>query len=63
LAFSKHSPPEHQEYYTDDRITCEDFVENILRHGMGLHGIRHDGIELPKNEFDRIIKVAATHVA
>jgi len=63
LAFRKHSPPEHHEYYTDDPITCEDFVENVLRHGMGLHGIRRDGIDLPQNEFDRIVKIAASAVA
>ena len=63
LRFRKHSPPEHHQYYTDDPIACEEFVENLLEHGMGIHAIRHDGSELPKAEFDRVVKVAAAAVA
>lgn len=59
----KHSSPARYEYFTDDPVACEEFVENLLEHGMGIHTIRHDGGELPKNEFDRIVKVAASAVA
>jgi hypothetical protein len=30
---------------------------------MGIHSIRHDGAELPRPEFDRIIKLAAGAIA
>ena len=63
LHFRKHSPPEHHQYFTDDPVACEEFVQAVLEHGMGLHAIRHDGADLPKAEFDRIVKVAAGEVA
>jgi hypothetical protein len=63
LRFRKHSPPEHHEYYTDDPVACEEFVQSLLEHGMGLHAIRHEGTYLPKLDFDRIVKVAAAQVA
>lgn len=63
LHFRKHSPPEHHFYYTDDPVACEEFVQGLLEHGMGLHGIKHEGTELPKVDFDRIVKIAASEVA
>ena len=30
---------------------------------MGLHAIKHQGVDVPKVEFDRIVKVAAGEVA
>lgn len=63
LRFRKHSPPDHQFYSTDDPIACEEFVQHLLEEGMGLHGIRHDGAEMPKADFDRIVKVAAAAIA
>jgi hypothetical protein len=63
LCFRKHSPPEHQFYYTDDPVACEDFVQELLERGMGVHAIRHEGLELPRPESDRIIKVAASGLA
>ena len=63
LCFRKHHPPEHHQYFTDDPVACEDFVQGLLEHGMGLHGITRDGVELPKVDFDRIVKIAAAEVA
>lgn len=60
LCFRRHSPPEHHFYYTDDPVACEEFVQELLERGMGLHAIKHQGVELPPHEFDRIVKVAAT---
>jgi hypothetical protein len=62
LHFRKHHPPEHHQYYTDDPVTCEEFVQGLLEHGMGLHAIKRDGVDLPKAEFDRIVKIAASEV-
>jgi hypothetical protein len=63
LQFRKHSPPAHHEYFTDDPVECEAFVQNLLENGMGLHAIRHDGAELPTVDFDRIVKIAAAQIA
>jgi hypothetical protein len=63
LQFRKHSPPEHHVFYTDDPLTCEGFVQELLEKGMGIHAIRHDGAELPRPEFDRFVKVAASAAA
>lgn len=63
VRFRKHSPPDHHQYFTDDPVACEEFVQNLLEHGMGIHAIRRDGTALPKPEFDRLIKVAAAAVA
>jgi len=63
LQFRKHSPPEHHQYFTDDPVAVEEFVQGLLEHGMGLHAIKHDGVDLPKPEFDRIVKIAAAEVA
>jgi hypothetical protein len=63
LHFRKHSPPEHHQYFTDDPVACEEFVQSLLERGMGLHAIKYDGADLPKGDFDRIVKVAAAEVA
>jgi hypothetical protein len=63
LRFRKHSPPEHHHYFTDDPVACEEFVGELLEKGMGLHAIRHDGVDVSKSEFDRIVKLAAGNLA
>ncbi len=63
LQFRKHSPPEHHHYFTDDAVEVETFVAELLARGMGLHAIRREGGDLPKPEFDRIVKIAASEVA
>ena len=63
LSFRKHSPPEHHQYFTDDPVTCSEFVQELLERGMGLHAILHDGVALPKADFDRLVKLAAAEVA
>lgn len=63
MQFRKHHPPEHHQYYTDDPVACEEFIQELLQRGMGLHAIRRDGADLPGPEFDRMVKVAAAEVA
>lgn len=63
LQFRRHHPPQRQQYFTDDPVACEEFIGGLLERGMGLHAIRHDGAELPRVEFDRIVKVAASEAA
>lgn len=63
LQFRKHSPPRHHEFYADDVVECEEFIQELLARGMGLHAIKHDGADVPQVEFDRIVKIAASEVA
>jgi hypothetical protein len=63
LHFRLHSPPEHHHYFTDDPVAMEEFLQDLLQHGMGIHAIKHDGADLPKAEFDRVVKIAASEVA
>ena len=59
----KHSPPAHEFYYTDDPLACEQFLQDLLEQGMGLHAIKHEGADLPRVDFDRMVKVAAGAIA
>jgi hypothetical protein len=63
LHFRKHSPPEHHQYFTDDPVACEEFVQELLELGVAIKAIKHEGLELPKHEFDRFIKTAAGMMA
>jgi hypothetical protein len=62
LQFRKQSPPEHHQYFADDVVTVESFVQDLLAHGMGLHAIKHEGADVPAVEFNRIVKIAASEV-
>lgn len=57
----KHNPITH--FSTDDPITCQEFVEELLERKFPICAIKHDGLDLPKHEFDRIVKTAAGMLA
>jgi len=59
--FRRHAQPNH--YSTDDPVACEEFVEELLERGFAIRAIKHEGLELPKNEFDRVVKTAAGMLA
>ncbi len=63
LHFRRHTPPERLVYFTDDPVAVEEFVENLLEHRMALLAIKHEGVDLPKLEFDRLVKLAAARAA
>ncbi len=50
-------------YSTDDPVACEEFVQELLERGVTIKAIKHEGLELPKPEFDRLIKTAAGMMA
>lgn len=58
VPFAKQAQPHH--YSTDDPVTCEEFTEELLERGFPIHAIKHEGVNLPKHEFDRIVKTAAS---
>lgn len=61
MKFRKHAQSNH--FATDDPVACEEFVQELLERGCGIRAIKHEGMELPKVEFDRIVKTAAGMLA
>jgi hypothetical protein len=59
--FRKHTQPDH--YSTDDPVACEEFVGELLERGIALRAIKHEGVDLPKPEFDHVVKTAAGMLA
>jgi len=59
--FKKHAQTNH--YSTDDPVACEEFVEELLERGFAIRAIKHEGLELSKKDFDRIVKTAAGMLA
>jgi hypothetical protein len=59
--FKKH--PQTHHFSSDDPITCEEFVEELLEHGFKIQAIKHEGLNLPKADFDKLVKTAAGMLA
>ena len=53
----EHAPTTH--YGTDDPVACEEFLNELLDRGYRIRGIKHDGVDLPASDFDRMMKTAA----
>ncbi len=51
------------QYSTDDPITCEEFLAELLGLGFGIRAIKHEGLDLPRHEFDKLVKTAASMLA
>jgi hypothetical protein len=61
VPFKKHAQTHH--YSSDDPVTCEEFVEELLERGFRIQAIKHEGLDLPKHDFDKMIKTAAGMLA
>lgn len=48
---------------TDDPVTCESILADLLERGFRIHRIAHEGVELSTGEADRMLQVAAGIVA
>jgi hypothetical protein len=59
--FRRHTETGH--HSTDDPVACEEFVEELLERGFAIRAIKHEGVEMPRPEFDRIVKTAAGMLA
>ena len=57
VEFTRHAQTNH--YSTDDPVACEGFLVELLERGLKIHSIKHDGMDLSRPEFDRLIKTAA----
>ena len=44
-------------------MACEEFLEELLERGFRIHAIKHEGLDLPKHDFDKMVKTAAGMLA
>lgn len=51
------------EHETEDPVSCEQFLADLLKQGFKILGIKHEGVTLAPKEFNRLIKTAANMVA
>lgn len=61
VPFRRQMPNAH--FHTDDPVACEEFLLELLERGFPIKTIRHDGLDLAKGDFDRMIKTAAGMLA
>ncbi|MEW6302409.1 MAG: hypothetical protein AB1705_03000 [Verrucomicrobiota bacterium] len=61
VRFSKHEQVSH--YQTDDPVACEQFLVELLERGLKIRDIKHDGVSLPRTDFDGLLKNAAGMLA
>jgi hypothetical protein len=55
--FRNHSQTSHHD--TDDPVACGEFLEELLERGVKIQAVKHEGVDLPRHEFDQLIKNAA----
>ena len=61
VKFKRHSPT--YEYHSDDPVACEEFLTELLERGYQIKAIRHEGVDLPKADFDKMVKTGAGMMA
>jgi hypothetical protein len=59
--FKKHALTNH--YSSDDPVACEELLEELLERGVRIQSIKHEGLDLPRHDFDKMIKTAAGLIA
>ena len=53
------SRADHTQYHlTDDPVACEEFLAELLERGFKVKSVLHQGVELPKIEMDKMIKMS-----
>lgn len=57
VQFNRHAEQLH--YLTNDPVACEEFLTELLERKFKIRSVHHDGVELPRVDFDRLIKTAA----
>ncbi len=57
IPFHGHEQSHH--YLTDDPVTCEEFLTQLLERGFKIKEVLHQGTALPKADFDKMLKTAA----
>ena len=54
-----HGHTQQHHYLTDDPVTCEQFLSELLERGFTIGSIAHEGAELARHGADKMIKAAA----
>lgn len=49
-------------YQTDDPVTAEQFLTELLEYGYKIREIKHEGVALSPKEFNRMVKAAANQL-
>lgn len=57
IPFGGHDQAHH--YLTNDPVTCEGFLAELLERGFKITAVLHEGVALPEPDFDQMIKTAA----
>jgi hypothetical protein len=67
FAIDYHAFPHHDArvytHLTDDPIEAEDFLMHLLAARSRVLVIRHEGAEMTRHQFDRMLKIAAERIA
>lgn len=58
-----HHPRGVHTHHTDDPVELEDFLMHLLAARVRVLAIRHDGAEMDRAWFDRLLKIAAERIA
>ena len=61
IQFRRHAQTNH--YGTDDPVACEEFLVELLERSFQIRDIKHEGMPLSRNDFDKMLKTAAGMLA
>ena len=61
IPFHGHTQKHH--YLTNDPVTVEQFLSELLERGFLIESVSHEGVPLPHNESDCMVKTAAGMLA
>ena len=61
VQFRRHAHTSH--HLTDDPVAATEFLTELLERGFRILAIQHEGAALAPNEFDRMVKAAASLLA
>jgi hypothetical protein len=50
-------------HHTDDPVALEEFLEELLDQRCGILAVKHEGVNLPRKDFDKLVKAAAGALA
>ena len=57
VPFRHHEQP--QSFVTDDPVTCEQFLAQLLEYGLKINSVFHEGVAVPQAALDKMVKTAA----
>lgn len=58
-----HQHEQTQHHITNDPVSCEQVLSELLERGIKIKSVSHEGVVLPGVEFDKMIKTAAGMLA